>query len=214
MNDVYYNVHDMNNNDREDSLTLEILETIENKSDVTQRHLADNLGVALGLTNSYLKRCVRKGFVKIKQVPANRYLYYLTPKGFAEKSRLTALYLSRSFDFYRNAGQSITSLFQECNKHDWHHLFLSGLSELAEIAYIRAQEYPVQIIGIWDPVSNQKLFLGLPVWHSVIEIPACDACVITGLEEIEAFHGELVKIMEPERILIPDILGSRPHYQK
>jgi len=28
--------------------------------------------------------------MKIKQAPANRYVYYLTPKGFAEKSRLTA----------------------------------------------------------------------------------------------------------------------------
>ncbi|NIQ08836.1 MAG: winged helix-turn-helix transcriptional regulator, partial [Gammaproteobacteria bacterium] len=84
----------MNNNDKKESLTLEILQAIEQNNDVTQRHLASHLGVALGLANSYLKRCVRKGLVKIQHVPANRYLYYLTPKGFAEKSRLTAKYLS------------------------------------------------------------------------------------------------------------------------
>ena len=92
----------MNNREREESLTLEILAAIEARSDVTQRHLARTMGIALGLTNSYLKRCVRKGLVKIHQAPANRYLYYLTPKGFAEKSRLTARYLSVSFAFYRN----------------------------------------------------------------------------------------------------------------
>ena len=44
------------------------------------------MGVALGLANSYLKRCIRKGFIKITEAPANRYLYYLTPQGFAEKA--------------------------------------------------------------------------------------------------------------------------------
>ena len=89
--------------DREQALTLELLAAIESRSDVTQRHLAARLDVALGLANSYLRRCVRKGLVKITQAPANRYLYYLTPQGFAEKSRLTAHYLSVSFDFYRHA---------------------------------------------------------------------------------------------------------------
>ena len=44
----------MNNKQKEDSVTLEILQVIENKKDVTQRHLADRLDVALGLANSYL----------------------------------------------------------------------------------------------------------------------------------------------------------------
>ena len=111
---LYYNVHIMNTNEKQDSLTLSILEEIEKNEDVTQRHLANNLGVALGLANSYLKRCARKGFIKIKQVPANRYLYYLTPKGFTEKSRLSAKYLSTSFDFYRQASESIILLYNEC----------------------------------------------------------------------------------------------------
>jgi hypothetical protein len=49
----------MNNRQREESVTLEILEAIEARSDVTQRHLARSTGIALGLANSYLKRCVR-----------------------------------------------------------------------------------------------------------------------------------------------------------
>ena len=107
-----YTVHLMNNQDhKEDAVTLEILEFIEGQSHVTQRHLADRLGVALGLANSYLKRCIRKGLIKVQQAPANRYLYYLTPKGFAEKSRLTARYLRASFDFYRQAGNSFNDIY-------------------------------------------------------------------------------------------------------
>ena len=59
MNIMIYSVHIMNEK-KEDNVTLSILEAIENKNDMTQRHLADNLGVALGLANSYLKRCVKK----------------------------------------------------------------------------------------------------------------------------------------------------------
>jgi len=93
----------MNAGNKVGTLTLEILQAIEGDSEVTQRHLASRPGVALGLANSYLKRCVKKGLIKIQQAPANRYAYYLIPKGFAEKIRLTAEYLSLSFDFYRRA---------------------------------------------------------------------------------------------------------------
>ena len=96
----------MNGKDeREEQLVLELLDQVGKKNNVSQRHLARHLGVALGLANSYLKRCIRKGFIKITEAPANRYLYYLTPKGFTEKSRLTAKYLSSSFSFYRKAAE-------------------------------------------------------------------------------------------------------------
>ena len=100
--------------DPEESLTLEILDTVQRNEQLSQRHLSRQLGVALGLANSYLKRCVRKGWVKVQQAPANRYLYYLTPTGFAEKSRLTAEYLSTSLGFYREAGNSCARLLDQC----------------------------------------------------------------------------------------------------
>ena len=65
--------------DPENARTLEILDIVQRNEQVSQRHLARQLGVALGLANSYLKRCVKKGWVKVQQAPANRYLYYLTP---------------------------------------------------------------------------------------------------------------------------------------
>ena len=71
--------------DKERQLTLGLLQAIDEREDISQRHLAQEMGVALGLANSYLKRCVKKGWIKISTAPANRYLYYLTPIGFAEK---------------------------------------------------------------------------------------------------------------------------------
>ena len=207
MNDMVYNVQLMNNKDREDSLTLEILQAIDQQNDVTQRHLADNLGVALGLANSYLKRCVRKGLVKIQQVPANRYLYYLTPKGFAEKSRLTAKYLTVSFDFYRNASQSISSIFSLCEQSAKTRLILCGASELAEIASIRAHDHQLQIIGVYDPAFQKDKFLDFQVWKSIEQLENFDACVLTSLENPQEMYELLIASINSELVFVPTILG-------
>lgn len=209
MNNRVYTVQSMNARSREESLTREILETIESQSDVTQRHLANRLGVALGLANSYLKRCVRKGLIKIEQAPANRYLYYLTPRGFAEKSRLTAEYLSISFDFYRRAGASCTQVFNECHEHQYQTILLCGISELAEIASLRAQEQGINIVGILDKQAVVDEFIGLPVWASLEDISSFDACVMTGLNSVADLLAYVEKFIEKDRIFIPDILGIK-----
>ena len=204
---MVYNVHIMNANKREDSLTLEILETIEKHDNLTQRHLADNLGVALGLANSYMKRCVRKGLIKVHQAPANRFLYYLTPKGFTEKSRLTASYLSSSFNFYRRAGDSLAAAFSFCVEHNKKSVLLCGVSELAEIASLRAYEHEINIVGVFDPFSKKENLLHLQVWHNLDDIDGYDACLITSLEEAVSFVELLRQQIEEENILIPTILG-------
>ena len=207
MNVIIYNVHLMNNEQRKESLTLEILQTIEQQNDVTQRHLADRMGVALGLANSYLKRCVHKGWVKIQQVPANRYLYYLTPKGFTEKSRLTAKYLSISFDFYRNASRSINEIYNECDRKKIRKILFCGVSELAEIAAIRAQDHDVHITGIFDPESGKTDYLGLPVSNRLEDISEFDVCLLTAVNDPLKLYEVLLKNFDPEVIFIPSILG-------
>jgi len=92
----------------EAQITLGMLNAVEENSVLTQRSLARELGIALGLANAYLKRCVTKGYIKVTHVPAKRYAYYLTPKGFAEKSRLTARYLAIS-SVWRAASAMLSS---------------------------------------------------------------------------------------------------------
>lgn len=197
----------MNTREKEDSVTLELLEAIEHQSDLTQRHLADRLGVALGLANSYLKRCVRKGLIKMQQVPANRYAYYLTPKGFAEKSRLTARYLGTSFDFYRRASDSIRVVYEECESEGLSRILFCGVSELAEIASLRAQEHDIRIIGTYDLVTTKERFLSLPVWHSLAGIGPYDACLVTSLNKTTRIYESLIENIDEKRILVPSILG-------
>ncbi len=111
---------------QENALILEILSTVERDNRTTQRKLSRELDIALGLANAYVKRCVKKGYIKIRQVPLNRYAYYLTPKGFGEKSRLTAEYLTVSFNFFRDARAQCATLFERCTANGLHTLALAG----------------------------------------------------------------------------------------
>ena len=196
----------MNAEDHDMEITLPILQSIEKESNITQRNLSKRLGLALGLTNAYLKHCINKGLVKIEQVPANRYLYYLTPKGFSEKSRLTAQYLSRSFRFYREASHSCSQIFKHCQSQGWDGVVLSGVSELTDIAVLQATRANINILGIYDPTGDWAEFLNFSVWGTLEEIPLDAVCVVTALETPRVACQQLAQRLSSERILVPEIL--------
>src|SRR5438093_7239208 len=84
---------------------LEILTAIEEGVPLTQRALAQRLGVALGLTNLYLKRLAKKGYIKIaefrkKPAARKRLRYVLTPTGIREKTRLTYEHVAYALNLY------------------------------------------------------------------------------------------------------------------
>ena len=192
--------------EREDQLVLELLDVVGRKSDVSQRHMARHMGVALGLANSYLRRCIRKGFIKITEAPANRYLYYLTPTGFAEKSRLTAKYLSSSFAFYRKAGESCIHALETCELNGWKQVALCGISDLAEIVALRALERGVEIIGTYDPHTDRRRFVSKPVWQKFSDVLPCDAWLLTDLNAPRVTRDHIVSLVSRTKVLVPDIL--------
>ena len=131
-------------------IVLGLLEFVERDGAQSQRKLASDLGIALGLVNAYLKRCVKKGLLKIGQAPPRRYAYYLTPHGFAEKSRLTVEYLSSSFSFFRRAREDCSSVLKAAHARGWNRIALIGVSDLAEIATICALEQGITIVAVVD----------------------------------------------------------------
>ena len=93
---------------------LKLLEAVEEDSRVTQRSLATKLGIALGLTNIYLKRLVRKGYIKCVNVQSNRISYLITPRGIAEKARLTYEFMDYSLHLYGEVRQHLRTVLQGC----------------------------------------------------------------------------------------------------
>ena len=193
-----------------DDITLGVLDAVSGNSELSQRSLAAELGIALGLTNAYLKRCVRKGLVKVSQTPPNRYAYYLTPKGFSEKSRLTAGYLKRSFEFYRDARGELEAIFRYCTKHGWGRAALSGGGELAEVAVLCAMRQGVDIAGIIDPRLAETRFMGIAVVTAPGDLDAIDVLVITDLDRPLETYKSALTVMSAERILAPKLLKLAP----
>lgn len=141
---------------------LIILTELERDGAVTQRSLATKLGVALGLTNLYLKRLARKGYVKITTIPSRRIRYLLTPQGFAEKSRLTYLYMQYSLVHYRDMRARLRGILSRLTEDGGTRVVIFGTSELAELAYLSLQEMDLTLVGVINE-GTAETFLSLPV---------------------------------------------------
>jgi len=192
------------------AITLGLLDALHDTPSISQRSLASELGIALGLTNAYIRRCVRRGLVKVSQAPANRYAYYLTPKGFAEKSRLTARFLTSSFGLYRRARQQCDDLLAEAVARRWQRIALFGVGDIAEIAVLCAIGQPLTIVGAINPrSSNGATFMNLPVAPSVRALDGVDGVLFASLQRPQEGYDALVREIEPERVLVPALLKVR-----
>lgn len=200
------NTQSLNSTDKESQLTLELLQAIDQKDDISQRHLAQQMGVALGLANSYLKRCVKKGLIKMKTAPANRYLYYLTPHGFSEKARLTGEFLTTSLTLFRQSGDVYAEIFAQCVTQSNRRVLLAGLSDLTEIAFMRSLQSEVDIVGVFQTDEPKEYFFDLPVASKLAQFESFDVVVMTSLEETNALLEALRKELSEDRIIVPSLL--------
>ena len=196
----------LSNPDSEAEITLGLLDAVDTNSSVSQRSLARDLGIALGLTNAYLKRCIRKGWIKVSQAPANRYAYYITPKGLAEKGRLTTRYLANSLQFYRQARNEIDDIFAECRRQHWRHVALAGVSELAEIAMLCAMQHDAKVVCVVHEKSALKSFRSSPVCRSYDELPPVDVIIVTALNHRQSVFNAACTALSRDRVMAPALL--------
>ncbi|CAK0749368.1 MarR family transcriptional regulator [uncultured Gammaproteobacteria bacterium] len=193
---------------REMRIFLDLLSAIDRNSSVSQRDLSRELGIAVGWINTYLKRCVRKGLVKMTQAPLNRYAYYLTPSGFHEKSKLTIEYLNSSFGFFRQARLQCRELFNHCLEAGHDQVALVGAGELAEIATLSAGECGLRIVSVIDAMVVAGFETKAP-----LKGKGClQALMITDLvAPQETFERviEYVRLsgLEEKRVLVPSLLN-------
>jgi DNA-binding MarR family transcriptional regulator len=193
-----------------DRIVLGLLESVERDGAKSQRHLAGELGIALGLVNAYLRRCVKKGLIKMKEAPARRFAYYLTPRGFSEKSRLTVEYLSSSFSFFRRARGDCCDVLVAAQSRGWKRIALAGVSDLAEIATICALERDIEIVAVVDPRSRLARFVSLPVHASLEEVEAkIDGVIVTDLTMASTTFAAVAARLGDDRVLAPSLLGLR-----
>lgn len=174
--------------------SLQILDELSNNDSLTQRDLSSRLGIALGLVNSYIKNLIAKGYITVKSIPPKRYVYYLTPKGFAEKTRLTYDLLHDYTRIYREARKNLEKLFRELDNEGIKKVIFAGADEIAEIAYITLQEAEhLELIGIVDSNTAGKKFFKKDVSPlSAISSLAYDRILVTSYVKRQKIYEELL----------------------
>jgi DNA-binding MarR family transcriptional regulator len=193
-------------NGEDDRIVLGLLNSVEEGA-TSQRRIAADLGIALGLVNAYLKRCIKKGLVKVSEAPARRYAYYLTPQGFSEKSRLTVEYLSLSFSFFRQAKADCAVVFAKAASAGMKKVVLAGRSDLTDIAILCAADSDIEIIALVDPAADITRMAGVDVVKSYDEVAVpFDGVVITSVVESRKVFDAAIARYGAERVLAPQLL--------
>jgi DNA-binding MarR family transcriptional regulator len=190
--------------------TVELLDNVAGQDAPNQRALARKIGISVGLVNALVHRAVRKGLIKIKEVPARRYAYYLTPKGLAEKSKLVAEYLDHSLALFRVARQDYNDIFVRCVATGVKRVVLCGAGELAEIATLAVDGLDLTIVAVLDRETNRVHIAGLPVIRTVEGLASGDVLVITDGRRPQDAYDLLVAQVEPQRVIAPPFLRISP----
>jgi DNA-binding Lrp family transcriptional regulator len=179
---------------------LQLLEAVEENARVTQRSLATRLGIALGLTNIYLKRLTRKGFIKCINVQPNRITYLITPGGVAEKMRLTYEFMDYSLKLYGEVRQHLRAVLQERARGNAC-IAIFGRREAAEIAYLSLRELGLEPLAFFDHAAGH--FLGMVV-RPIVEhtrVPY-ELLVLASFDANGTEMSELIRLgVPPDKIL-------------
>jgi hypothetical protein len=182
---------------------LELLEALAEDSNSTQRGLAAKLGIALGLTNIYLKRLVLKGYVKCVNVRPNRLTYLITPSGVAEKTRLTYEFMEYSLRLYRQARTRVRTVLASRPLQQSTRLAIYGTGEAAEIAYLCLREVGVEPVAVFGETPGEAFFTVQVTPASACATVACDGIIVATFEDPAAAMAALEAQGIPRDRLIP-----------
>ena len=179
----------------EQKVMVHLLSELGRNTAFTQRGLASELGIALGLMNQYLKSCVTKGWVRASQISPRRITYFLTPEGFSEKSHMVTDYLARSLTFFREARTQCEAVFSDAKTAGWKSLALVGTGDLADIAKLVAQGTGITV-SIVDQRADFSFF---------------EAVLITDVVDPQGVYQVLQAKIEPHRLLTLKLLHISLH---
>jgi DNA-binding MarR family transcriptional regulator len=182
---------------------LQFLEEIEQNPKISQRELSHKFGVALGVTNACIKRMARRGLIKLKGIPPRRIAYYLTPKGFTEKTKLTLSFFSYNIHHYAEMKKEISKKLLEMQNNGVKRIVFYGVSDEMEVAYITLQGANLSLVGIVDDDERKqgKVLFGYRVEKPEM-IPSLqpDVILVTFLTKVDKKLEGLRKRIDVSKI--------------
>jgi len=187
---------------------LRLLEELERNPIVSQRELSHKFGIALGVTNACLKRMARKGLIRIRDLNPRKIGYYLTPKGFIEKTRLTIHLISFRVQHYSELKKVIANRLLEMQRDGRQRIVFYGVSDEMEVAYITFQGVNLKLVGIVE--DDEKIIPRIIFGYEIEPVSRIqelkpDGILITSLTENEPKKDRLKRIFGQNSICIKDI---------
>ena len=171
---------------------LRLLEEVESTAQVSQRHLARQLDVALGVANLLVRNLAKKGYIRITQVGWRRWVYVVTPAGLSRKIHLTVDYVQRFLNHYRRVRTLLREDLGTLAVSTDSRIAVYGTNELTELVYLGLREVGITRIEFFDRFSGSSL-LGMPVKGlDSLNPDDYDRVIVTPGADIEARRGELL----------------------
>jgi DNA-binding MarR family transcriptional regulator len=142
---------------------LAILEKLENNGHLTQRDLSKEVGIALGLVNHLLKKMVKKGWIKIKNIDAKKIRYLITPEGAMEKSSLLYKRVESTIHFYLDAKRVIKEKVEHLKGDGVKSVSIYGINHISEVLFIVLKELGLELVCIVDDNMKGEEWFGYTV---------------------------------------------------
>ena len=175
---------------------LEILKHVEDDARLNNRMAAAKLGCSVKLAHELLRKMVDRGCLHVRKINSRRWDYFLTPKGIAEKMRLTREFISFSRYFYHEARKASSMLCRRLAEREVKNVAFIGAGDLAEIVYLGVKEWNLELTEVFD--DQAEVFLGHQI-KNLIELESCraEALIVCTYDE----HNPMLKVKLPDGIV-------------
>jgi hypothetical protein len=157
---------------------LEILKHVEKTPQLNNRMAAAKLGCSVKLAHDLLGKMVNRGLLHVSKIHSRRWDYFLTPKGIAQKARLTYEFVEFSMQFYHEARKQSSQVCRDICEAGYQTVAFLGTGELAEIAYLGIKEWDLRLIEVYG--ENEGSFMGHKILpYDEIDSTASEAIIVS-----------------------------------
>tara|TARA_B100000035_G_scaffold237214_1_gene205473 strand:- start:2038 stop:2664 length:627 start_codon:yes stop_codon:yes gene_type:complete len=182
---------------------LNFLRSLEEGKEVTQKSISDHISVSIGFVNALIKKFLNKGVIKVRQAPYKRFIYYLTPEGFSEKSKLVLEYVTDSLSLFRLLRKELNSIF---SKDKFIKYYLYGVSEITEIAILSANEVGTEIVGVIEPKLKKKKIFNIHILKKLPKNLTNRKILICCTKNAQKIYFSLLKDFPEDKIVVVNSL--------
>jgi len=143
---------------QEEITQYNILQSLENGEQISQRQLSSQLGINVASINFALKKLTKRGLVKMLGANPRRMQYILTPKGIAEKTHLAYKFFDRNFHFYKAVRKDVENKIDSIPFNGKNRVAVYGVTDLMEVAYLVIQDKELELVAIIDDEVKIRIF--------------------------------------------------------